>query len=239
MNKSLGDYAREVLDVNGDGKITVQDVIALFPSKAVMIAVLFVDLAVGIAEYRVFDVGWQITHDYLKALGFVLVSAVPFYLGQLFWLYPKANFLQRCIGILFAAGGLYASAEFGLADLSTQYDVDGIIKIVIYAGLTYIILALCYVLLDDEIKAHRAIAQMKGKTEKETKYQSLLREVMTEIQKTKKQEDELLADFNEPSSQLIIKEALAKLRGQNKIQYAAEDEQLKLKDKANPQKPER
>ena len=76
--QTLGDYVNKVLDTNKDGKITVKDFIDLFPNYAVAIAVIFVDIVVGVAEYRVWDVGYKMTGDPFKAVGFVLVSAIPF-----------------------------------------------------------------------------------------------------------------------------------------------------------------
>ena len=83
--QSLGEYVNKVLDTNKDGRVSFKDFLDLFPNNSVAIAILFVDLVVGAAEYRVWDIGYKMTSDPLKAIGFVLVSAIPFYLGQLLW----------------------------------------------------------------------------------------------------------------------------------------------------------
>lgn len=78
ITQTLGEYVNKVLDVNKDGRTDFKDLLGLFPNNAIAIAVLFVDLVVLAAEYRVWDVGYKMTEDPLKAIGFVLVSAVPF-----------------------------------------------------------------------------------------------------------------------------------------------------------------
>jgi len=71
--QSLGEYVNKVLDTNGDGRITFGDFVGLFPNYAVAIAIIFIDVVVLAAEYRVWDVGYQMTSDPFKAVGFVLV----------------------------------------------------------------------------------------------------------------------------------------------------------------------
>jgi len=209
---SFVNYARKVLDTDRNGVINFKDYIALFPNSAVAIAVMFVDLLVLVAEYRVWDVGYAITGDTYKAVGFVLVSAVPFYLGQLFWLYPRANTLQRAIGAGFVLGGLATSAAFGLADLTLAYEVNQIVSIVIYMTLAYIGSALLYVLKDNTIKANRLKAEMRGKAEEERHYQKTLRDVLADLRETQRLEKELAAEFGED----VVSERLSALRGSQK-----------------------
>jgi len=210
--QSFMDYARSVLDADGNGKINLKDMAALFPNSAVAIAVIFVDLLVLVAEYRVWDVGVKITGDTYKAIGFVLVSAVPFYLGQIFWLYPRANGLQKWIGGGFVIGGLLTSAAFGLADLSLNYDVAYIIGLVVQMTVVYIFAALGYVLFDNTIKAKRLMAESKGRSDQERDYQKHLRTVLTELQETKRLEKELAAEFGAD----VVADRLEKFRGGGK-----------------------
>jgi len=140
--QSLGEYVNKVLDTNKDGVITFKDFIDLFPNSAIAIAVIFVDLVVGVAEYRVWDVGYQITDDPFKAFGFVLISAIPFYLGQIFWLYPVANFLQKSIAIGMIASSLYTSWIFGTADLTQNWDIPALVSTVTDMTAVYIVSAL-------------------------------------------------------------------------------------------------
>ena len=44
--QSLGEYVNKVLDTNGDGRITFRDFVDLFPSSAVAIAIIFIDVVV-------------------------------------------------------------------------------------------------------------------------------------------------------------------------------------------------
>ena len=132
-NFNLGQYVREVFDLNKDGRVTLKEFFAtLIPNYAVAIAFIVVDLLIAVAEYRVWDVGIRITGDPYKALGFLLVSALPFYLAQILWLYPRANGWQQAIAVAMAVAALVTSAQFGLADLSLSYDVERIVNWVIW-----------------------------------------------------------------------------------------------------------
>src|SRR5215510_13886734 len=114
-NRTLGQYVRDVFDLNKDGKVTLKEFFAtLIPNHAIAIAFIVVYLLMAAAEYRVWDVGMKITGDPYKALGFVLVSALPFYLAQILWLYPRANGWQQSIAVGMAITALYTSAQFGL-----------------------------------------------------------------------------------------------------------------------------
>src|SRR5512141_2596963 len=102
-NFNLGQYVRDVFDLNKDGKVTFNEFVAtMIPNYAVAIAFIVVDLLMLVAEYRVWDVGITITGDPYKAMGFLLVSAVPFYLAQILWLYPRANGWQQAIAVAMA-----------------------------------------------------------------------------------------------------------------------------------------
>ena len=58
---TLGEYVKEVFDVNKDGTIDLKDILSMFPNSAVAIAVIVIDLLVLVAEYRVWDVAYTIT----------------------------------------------------------------------------------------------------------------------------------------------------------------------------------
>jgi len=203
------EYARSVLDTDGNGTVNLKDLFALFPNSAVAIAVIFVDLFALVAEYRVWDVGIKISGDPVKAIGFVLVSAVPFYLGQVFWLYPQANTYQKWIGGAFVTGGLFASAVFGLADLSLAYDVSMIVQTVVYATVCYIVAAMMYVVFDNTIKAKRLQARMRGRANEERAYQISLRSVLTDLRETQRLEKELADEFGED----VVQERMGVFRG--------------------------
>ena len=208
--QTLGDYVNKVLDTNKDGKITVKDFIDLFPNYAVAIAVIFVDIVVGVAEYRVWDVGYKMTGDPFKAVGFVLVSAIPFYLGQIFWLYPTANTIQKAISVGMVGPSLYTSWVFGTADLSLSYDTTKIISLVTDLTAAYIIAALAYILFDDTIKAHRLKKQAQGAAAQEREYQRITREILRELAETQKLQRETEKEFGDAG---LVQAQVDRLRG--------------------------
>ena len=101
---------------NNDGKFTAKDL----PNKAVLIVGLVVDLLYLLAEWRVYSVGLALTGSFLLALGFVAISSVPFYLGQLAFMYNQANKPQQWISVLMVLMGLFVSAYYGFADYILQ-----------------------------------------------------------------------------------------------------------------------
>jgi len=208
--QSLGEYVNKVLDTNGDGHITFRDFVDLFPSSAVAIAIVFIDLVVLVSEYRVWDVGYQMTDDPFKAIGFVLVSAVPFYLGQIFWLYPTANSIQKVISVIMVATSLYTSWVFGTADLSRSYDVSAIVSMVTNLTAGYIVITLAYVLWDDGIKANRMKKQAQGAAAREKDYQKITREVLRELAETQRLQKETEREFGDAG---LVQAQLDRLRG--------------------------
>jgi hypothetical protein len=208
--QSLRDYTRSVLDTNKDGQITFKDFIELFPNSAIAIAVVFVDLVVLVAEYRVWDVGYQMTGDTFKAIGFVLVSAVPFYLGQVFWLYPVANWVQKWIAAGMVVSSLYTSWIFGTADLSKTYDIASIVATVTNMTAGYIVVVLAYILFDDGIKAYRIKKQVEGAARQEREYQILTRQTLRELAKTKALHQEIVDEFGDAD---LVDEQANRVRG--------------------------
>ena len=208
--QNLSDYVNKVLDTNGDGHITFRDFVDLFPSSAVAIAIVFIDVVVLISEYRVWDVGNQMTGDPFKAIGFVAVSAVPFYLGQIFWLYPTANTIQKIISVAMVAASLYTSWVFGTADLSRSYDVKAIVGMVTNLTAGYIVITLAYVLFDDGIKANRLKKETQGKAAREKEYQKITREVLRELAETQRLQRETEKEFGDSN---LVQSQLDRLRG--------------------------
>lgn len=209
MQNRLRDYVRRVLDVNKDGRVTIKDLLELFPNYSVAIAFIFVDILVAVAEYRVYDVGYQMTGDPYKAIGFVLVSAIPFYLGQLFWLYPVANAIQKWIAGAMVATALYTSWIFGTADLSKTYDADALVQVVTNMTAGYIIAAIAYILIDDGIKAQRMQKLVEGQAQREKAYLAVTRAVLTELQTTQKLQQTIELEFGDAD---MVQEQLDRLR---------------------------
>jgi len=206
----LREYANRVFDVNKDGVINIKDFFRLFPSQSVAIAVIFIDVVVLASEYRVWDVGYQMTGDIFKAIGFVLVSAVPFLLGQIFWLNPFANWIQKRIGEMFVISSLYIGWVFGAADLSRSYNIDTVISVVVNATVGYIVLSLVYVLVDERIKAWRLQQQIKAHAKQEEILLGMTRKSLEDLKKTQALQKEIEDEFGDSE---LVQEQLSRLRG--------------------------
>ncbi len=186
--QQLDEYVTTVFDKNGDGRIDFKEIMASIPSMTLLLVGLFVELAVLVAEYRVADLGYAITGSYFKAAGFVLVSALPFYLGQVMWLYPRANAWQKGIGILFVLSGLCASAYFGFADLIAGISVDALMAyapnmftLMIYLTPSYIALGLLYMLIDPTIRAGRIKVETKAEATSEKEMLNITKDILNEL----------------------------------------------------------
>lgn len=190
---------REIFDLNKDGKVSFKEFLSvLVPSYAVGIALLVVDVLVAVGEYRVWDVGMTITqNDIFKALGFVLVSALPFYLGQLLWLYPRASGWQQGIAGFMVVASLFTSAQFGLADLSQSYDVSKIVSMVIWLTFVYICLLLVYVLIDKHIRLYRKKVQAQATAAFQKEINLVGRSIMDDLRESLQEERELRREFGD------------------------------------------
>jgi hypothetical protein len=209
-NFNLGRYVREVFDLNKDGKVTFKEFFAtLLPNYAVAIAFIVVDLLMLVAEYRVWDVGMAITGDRLKALGFVLVSAVPFYLAQILWLYPRANGWQQAIAVAMGIAALVTSAQFGLADLSQIYDVDRIVTRVIWLSGAYIVALLIYIVIDKNIRLMRAKVKAREQANFQGELNKSMRSILADLREGLKEEAELRREFGD----LAVDSHLQMMRG--------------------------
>ena len=195
--ETLNDYMMSVFDKDKDGIVSFKELMAIFPNYAVAIAILFVDLLVAVAEYRVWDFGYTVTGDSFKAIGFVLVSAVPFYLGQLFWLYPRAIFTQKAIAIGFMAMSLYTSYQFGAADLTKKYDIDSIFNFMLELFVAYVVFTLIYIVIDPTIKKNRAVAVAKDSADFEEQLQIAARAILESMDKTRRKQMDIAKDFGE------------------------------------------
>lgn len=182
---SLSEYFRKVFDLDNDGKVTVREFFsAMLPNHAVGISLIVVDILALVAEYRVWDVGMKITNDPYKAFGFVLVSAVPFYLAQILWLYPRATTAQQGIAVAMLGFSLFTSAQFGLADLSQSYDVARLVRIVIWLTIAYIVALLVYVLIDKSFKLYRATVKAKDDANFQREMNEQMDQVLDDMEKS-------------------------------------------------------
>ena len=210
--ESLGNYMRDVFDKDGDGVVSFKEAFGVFPNMAIPIAILFVDILVMVSEYRVWQFGYYVTGDEILAIGFVLVSAVPFLLGQLFWLYPRATFWQKAIAIGFIALSLYTSANFGLADLTKEYNPDDVFMFLVQLTAVYIVSTLIYIVTDKTIQANRMKKKAEDAARFEREKQGIARSVLTNLRETLNLKRELEAEFGRDE----VAQALNQLNGKKK-----------------------
>lgn len=211
--EQLDAYVKEVFDKDGDGIISIKEIFSFLPNSAVFWIAAFVELAILIAEYRVADVGYLVTGSIFKAAGFVLVSAIPFYLGQVAWLYPRANNWQKAIGILFVLSGLTSSAYFGYSDLIIGVQKDALISyapvmftVIAYLTPCYVAMGLFYVLIDPVIRAKRMKVNTTAKAASEREMLGATKIILNELKEVinlKKQIVEELGGDSETGARLV------------------------------------
>ena len=155
----------------------------------------------------------QVTGDPWKAVGFVLISSVPFYLGQILWLYPLGNIFQKGISLAFIGAALYTSWTFGTADLTLQYDVKLIAKYLQDLTVAYIVFTLLYIVIDPTIKASRMKTQAQRKAAWQSELNKIANSILTSLRGTLQEKRKIENEFG--SSE--VSQALAALSGK-KIQ---------------------
>ena len=225
--QTLNEYMVNVFDKNKDGVVTFKEFMSIFPNYAVAIAILFVDVLVLVAEYRVFDFGYTVTQNVYKAIGFVLVSAVPFYLGQVFWLYPRATLIQKGISISFIAISLYTSYEFGAADLTQKYDLTSIYTFLLQLTAGYIVGTLVYIVLDPTIKANRAKTIAQDSANFEAELQVIARQVLASIKQTMETQRGIARDFGESEAANALNLVRGKKMDKKQVvQYGSDTPQM-------------
>lgn len=205
LKTNVGKYYDDLFG-NRDGKFTVKDL----PNHAILIVVLVVDLLMLVAEFRVGQVGYKLTNSYLLAFGFVGVSSLPFYLGQVAYLYNRANKRQLWIAGLMVCMGLFASGYYGFADYvvsaNTAVDLNGMLipldestlfAVAVCFAVLLVIGGLLYVLVDDEIANNLKIGRLKAKAEVAQRELALRRDVLASLRETRLQEEALKSQFPE------------------------------------------
>lgn len=199
----------EALDVNNDGLLNVKDLYGFFSKFGPVLAVLVIDLLALVAEVRVWDVGMQMTGSWLKALGFVAISAVPFYLGQLLWLYPRATIWQQLIAGLMVGTAIYTGVVFGLADLSRQIDMQATAQLVAWLTGGYMLALILYVLVDESIRANRMLTVTKAKVQEQLRQLDILNEALARMEEYVKKKQALEATFGKGT----VDDGLKRLKG--------------------------
>lgn len=205
MNRNLGRLWDRVFG-NRDGKFDWKDI----PKSAPAVVALVVDVIMLVVEWRVYDVGIRLTRNFFAALGFVAVSSIPFYLGQLAYLYNRANRRQQAIAVLMVLMGLGVSAFLGFADLFIGYSVqiDGtttfplggtgmLFTVVIFATTFLIVGGLLYGLFDDQIAMRLKETRMRAQFEAAKKELELMEKLALEGERISDTEDRLRKRFGD------------------------------------------
>jgi hypothetical protein len=179
IDEQLDEITTEVTGTTG----RLKDFIKEISDHAPTIALIFVDLLAVVAEIRVYDAGMQITKSPWKAIGFVALSALPFYLGQLFWAYKLASIPQRIISALFVLGGLIIGALFGRFDLLLGIDA-GLVNSVAMANMVpwmtgvYMLMTLGFILADERLQMEARLAIIKYRADYSKRKNSHLRDAL-------------------------------------------------------------
>lgn len=225
---------------NNDGKLDWKDI----PNGAPGIVMLVVDVLMLLAEYRVFSAGYSLTNDTLLSLGFVAVSSVPFYLGQLAWLYNKANWKQQLLAVLMIVMGLCVSAYFGFADylISTvsnvgvllNNDPSSLYEVAIYSTVALIAGGLLYAFFDDEIANNIRANRMKAHADIVGQEMEIKRGLLAKYRDIKEEEDKLRDKYGNEEVDVLNKRFSGKrpantsANSQPAVTYAANSDEQEL-----------
>lgn len=197
---------------NNDGHFDMKDL----PNHAVLIVGVVVDIVMLFAEYRVWQVGYHLTQNGMLAIGFVAVSSLPFYLGQLAYLYNRANGKQQAIAIGLVLMGLFVSAYYGFSDyiISTNttvsiwnganiaLDVQTLYILAVSCTVILIISGLLYVLFDDDIANTIKAKRIEGKFKTAQHEMELKTRLLQDAKKLREAEESLASSYGADYSAL-------------------------------------
>ena len=190
---------------NNDGKFTMADL----PNTAVLIVGIVVDVLFLFAEYRVWMVGYALTENAMLAVGFVLVSSLPFYLGQIAYLYNRANNYQQALAVGMVGMGLGVSAYYGFSDfllansiavtntLTVTLDTNSLFAVAVGGTVALILIGLLYILIDDDIANTIKAKRIEGKARTAEHELELKSRLLAKLQQVRLQEDQLKSQFPE------------------------------------------
>lgn len=190
---------------NNDGKFTMADL----PNKAVLIVGVVVDILFLFAEYRVWMVGYALTENAVLAVGFVAVSSLPFYLGQIAYLYNRANSYQQGLAVGMVLMGLGVSAYYGFSDfllansiavtdtLTVTLDTNSLFAVAVGGTVALILIGLVYILIDDDIANTIKSKRIEGKAKTAEHELELKSRLLAKLQQVRLQEDQLKSQFPE------------------------------------------
>jgi hypothetical protein len=199
---------------NNDGKFNAADL----PNSAVMIVAGVVDLVMLFAEYRVYSVGYVLTKSVMLAFGFVAVSSLPFYLGQLAFLYNRANWKQQTISILFVLMGLLVSAYYGFADyifktnttiqiseaVSLPLDVSTLYVVAVSCTAVLIVGGLLFVFFDDGFANKRKRNQILGRASLAQEEINIKRDLLKDLTALRADEEALRSQYPQDYERLQV-----------------------------------
>lgn len=197
---------------NRDGKLTAADL----PNHAVLIVAGVVDLVMLFAEYRVYSVGHALTASVMLALGFVAVSSLPFYLGQVAFLYNRANPAQQRISVGMVAMGLLVSAYYGFADyifqtntvinvangIAVNLDVNTLYIVAVSCTVALIVGGLLFVFFDDGVANNIKKNRIQGRASIAQEEITIKRKLLAELTALRADEEALKSQYPEDYERL-------------------------------------
>lgn len=190
---------------NRDGKFDVNDL----PNHAVLVVVAVADVVMLFAEWRVFSVGYSLTSSIALALGFVAVSSVPFYLGQLAFRYNRANGIQQAIGVGMVLMGLGVSAYYGFADyiiaanstltvssgVTLAIDANSLYAVAVVCTVVLIVSGLGYGLVDDEFYTMLKQQRIMSRANNARREIDIKRGLLADLRKLREEEEALKSEY--------------------------------------------
>ena len=208
---------------NRDGKLTLRDIFKDAPT----IALIIIDIVMLVAEYRVFMVGLALTNDTILAVGFILISSLPFYLGQIAFVYNDANIKQQWIASGLILMGLAVSGYYGLAEYLLQAGLiineQTVYEVAIMATIALIVMGLIYALVDDKISATRRLNRLDRMSKDKLREMNMREELLEKAAKLQAREDALRERYGVSAVDIINATSFG---------MASDAEQATLKDES-------
>lgn len=199
---------------NNDGKLDAKDL----PNHAVLIVGIVVDLVMLFAEYRVYSVGVTLTGNKMLALGFVMVSSLPFYLGQVAFMYNRANEWQQRISVGMVGMGLLVSAYYGFADYifetntvisiangwNLSVDANTLYILAVSCTVALIVCGLLYVFIDDGFANTLKNNRIQGRAKIAREEIAIKRSLLADLTALRADEEALRSQYPEDYERLQV-----------------------------------
>ena len=186
---NLGDWMKDNFSLGGNDEDT--NVIKAF--------IVSIDAVVLLGEYRVWMFGKSLTDNALMAVGFVAISAFPFLLAQLGYMYKYATRRQQQIAAALGLLGLGMSAYFGYSEFIFGYSgaVDDVaaFNAVALGTIALILLLIAYVLSDSQMQATIEFNKQEAAMSREYKKSELMRKHLEKMNEIRVLEEGMAAEF--------------------------------------------